>query len=440
MTESYKSKKRRCLETMLRWMAVLVLKKYQPKIIGITGSVGKTSTKEAVYSVLSKKYRTRRNEKNYNNEVGLPLTIIGVESGGRSFWGWLRVSLKWMTLMLLPIRYPKILILEMGADHPGDIGYLTSFIKPDVGILTEIAESHVEFFKSINEIAKEKSRLIKCLEKKDLAVLNYDNQKILEMKNQTQAEVITCGFSDQADIRATDISFVYSSDGDNHYIQGLSFKLNYKGTVLPVRLRHILASHQIYAALLATAVGLRYNMNLVSIAEALENFSTLPGRMKLIRGIKSSYLIDDTYNSSPAALSAAFKVMGEIRAERKIAVMGDMLELGTETENAHRKIAEQFINAQGEIFYSVGVRMKYAAEELARLKFSKDKIKCFDNPQEAGEKLKEIIKPNDLVLIKGSQGIRMEKAVYEIMAEPDKAEFLLCRQSKEWQNIPFKPV
>ncbi|MFA6382950.1 MAG: UDP-N-acetylmuramoyl-tripeptide--D-alanyl-D-alanine ligase [Parcubacteria group bacterium] len=431
--------KLKLLQKMLRIMAILVLKKYDPKIVSVTGSVGKTSTKEAIFTVLASQFRVRRNEKNYNNEIGIPLTIIGASSGQSSFLGWLGVFLKWIGVMISPLEYPEILILEMGADRPGDIEYLTGFIKSDVGIITDVSPSHIEFFKSLEEISKEKGTLVKKLDEKSLAVINIDNSNVAKLKEQIRANLLTIGFLEEAEMRATDPAFVYA-DENNHDIKGLSFKLNYKGTTIPVRLNNVLAKHQIYPALAAAATGIWFQLNLVEIAAALENFASPCGRLNLISGIKNSLIIDDTYNSSPTSAIAALDVLKEIKDKRKIVVMGDMLELGAETERGHRNIAKKFLEVKGNIFLGVGQRMQFAIEEISKHNFPKDNIFSFCNPMEAGKKLQEIVQPEDLILIKGSQGMRMEKVVEEVMAQPQKADELLCRQNEEWRNIPFKEV
>jgi len=436
--EDNKPKKILILQKALRVMAVLVLKKYNPKIISITGSVGKTSTKEAVFTVMASKFRVRGNDKNYNNEIGLPLTIIGVESGESSLIGWIIVFLKWLWIMLAPIEYPEILVLEMGADRPGDIKYLTSFIKSNAAVITDFSSSHVEFFKNVEGVAKEKSVLVKELDEKGLAVLNVDNPYVAKLVDQLKCNVTTFGFSEEAEMRATDISFSYT--GDEQDLKGLSFKLNYKGSTIPVRLNNVLAKHQIYSALAAAAIGVGFGINLVEVGAALENFSLPYGRMNLFGGIKNTNIIDDTYNSSPTSALAALDALGEIAAERRIAVMGDMLELGEETEEKHRAVGKKFLVSKGDIFFAVGQRMKFAGEELEKNKFSKNNLFYFASPLEAGKKLQEIIQAGDLILVKGSQGMRMEKVVEEIMAEPLEAEKLLCRQSAHWKEIPWRPV
>ena len=445
-----KSKKLILLEKVLKGMAALILEKYNPRIVGITGSVGKTSAKEAVFTVLAGHFRVRKNEKNYNNEIGLPLTIIGVESGGRSFLGWLWVFMRWLWVLLFPVEYPEILILEMGADRPGDIKYLTSLIHPEVAVLTDISGSHLEYFKSIEGVAKEKGTLVRALKKNGTAVLNIDNPHILKLKNKFIKEkpdmrISTFGFSQEADVRATDILFNYSNgtgsgDVNSGEIRGLSFKLNFKGTSIPIRLNNILADYSVYAALAGVCVGIEMNINLVEIGSGLANFSTPCGRMGLVTGIKKTFIIDDSYNSSPVSASAALSVLDRIKARRKIAVLGDMLELGGGDQEGHESVAKKFLEIKGDIFFAVGKRMKAAGQVLEKHGFGKNKIFYFENPMEAGKKLQKILREGDLILVKGSQGMRMEKITEEIMAEPQKASELLCRQDKKWREKPWKPV
>lgn len=439
---SDKSKKLIYLEKILRVMSVLVLKKYQPKIIGITGSMGKTSAKEAVFAVLSSRFSVRRNEKNYNNEIGLPLTIIGAESGESSFWGWLKVFMQWAGMIMFPVKYPEILVLELAADHPGDIKYLVDFIKPSIGIITDISMSHLEFFKNIENIAKEKGELVKKLERDELAILNIDNQQVAKIKNQLKCRTMTFGFFEEAQVRASDVFYNYTGHQsvDNN-IKGLSFKLTYKGTTMPMRLNNVLAKHNIYPAMAAIAIGIELGLNLVEIGQALENFALPSGRMNILAGIKNSLIIDDTYNaSSPHSVIAAVAALENIEAPRKIIVLGDMLELGEDTESAHREVAKRFLRVDGAILLAVGERMMFALEELKKHKLNPDRVYHFSSPMKAGAALQKIIKEGDLILVKGSQGMRMEKVVEEVMAEPEKASELLCRQSESWKQKPWQPV
>ena len=440
--ENQKSLKIIFLEKTLRFMARAVLKKYKPKIVGITGSVGKSSSKEAIFSVLTEHFNVRKNEKNYNNEIGLPLSIIGSLAGGRSVGKWLKVLTRWIGIIVFPVKYPEILILEMGADRPGDIKYLTEFIKCQIAVVTDISGSHLEYFKTLNGIAKEKLSLVENISSDGSVAVNIDNPYIFKFCNHPknkEKKFVTFGFSPEAEARATDIFYNYNGQGTEG-IKGLSFKLNHKGTTIPVRLNGVLARHSIYAALSAISVGIVLGINLVEIAKSLENFSLPPGRMTLISGIKNSFIIDDTYNASPVSTLAAFQAFKEIKATRKIAVLGDMLELGLDTEEGHKKVAQEFLDIKGDIFFAVGQRMKMGAFGVFSQEENQEKIFFFSDVFSAGKKLQEIIRPGDLILVKGSQGMRMEKVVEEIMMEPMKASKLLCRQEIAWKKIPVKKV
>ncbi|MBI2451067.1 MAG: UDP-N-acetylmuramoyl-tripeptide--D-alanyl-D-alanine ligase [Parcubacteria group bacterium] len=420
-----KSILRYCLKICSR----IILWKYKPKIISITGSVGKTSTKEAIFAVLSSEYNVRKSEKNYNNEIGLPLAILGLESPGKNIFGWLAAFFKAWKMIIFKVLFPEILILEMGADRPGDIGYFTSFIKSDVAAVTALGEIpvHVEFYSGPEEVAREKAKLVASLNARGAAILNYDDIAVLAMKEKTSAKIITYGFGQGADLRATDIRFNEEKSGKIE----LNFKLNYAGKVVPIWLPNILAKHQIYASLSAVACGIIFGMNLVKISEALKEFRPPQGRMNLIKGNKNTRIIDDTYNASPDSMAAALEVLGELKGKRKIAVLSDMLELGKYSVEAHQAIGNKALKVS-DIIITVGERAKFIAYEARSLK-PEIKVLEFSTSEEVGKELEKIIESGDLILVKGSQGMRMEKIVEEIMAEPEKAKDLLVRQEEFWK-------
>lgn len=427
-----KSKKIIFLEKLLRLMAQAVLRRHKPKIIGITGSVGKTSAKTAVYAVLSSKFHVRENQKNYNNEIGIPLTIIGAESGGKNIFKWIWIFIKWLWTIIYP-KYPEILILELGVDRPEDMRYFMSFIQPTVGIVTNVSSSHIEYFKTVDNIAKEKRVLIESLKENGFAILNADDQRAFQMHQHTKAQIIPFGQGEKSLVGASNIVYNY----DSGVPTGISFKLNYDGKNIPIRLRNILAAHQVYAALAAVSAGIIFKMNLVDIAGALELLKSPTGRMTLLEGVSGSYIIDDTYNASPVSTIAALDVLHELTAKRKIAVLGDMLELGNQTKMGHKEVAGKIFAIGVDMFVAVGKRMEYAIEELIALGFPKSSIMHFDDPEQASEKISEMIKEGDFILVKGSQGMRMEKIVEKLLKDPSGAEKLLCRQSREWRKKPF---
>lgn len=424
------------LRFKLKILSQIILWKYKPFIIGVTGSVGKTSTKEAVYCILSShfsKERVRRNIKNYNNDIGVPLTILGLESGGHSFKEWLNIFLIALKTIFFRTEYPEILVLEMGADRPGDIKYLTRFIHSKIGIITAIGEIpvHVEFFKSPVQVAREKAVLAQSLSQDGWLILNYDDEAVRKIRGKVGVKILTYGFEEGADVRAVNFETQdILEDG------GITFKIEHNGKIVPVRLKGILGRHQVYGLLAAAAVGITFEINLIEIIEALQNYKSPAGRMKLLKGIKNSWIIDDTYNSSPSAVLEALATLKEIKIKeggKKIAVLGDMLELGQFTEKAHRMVGKRAIEI-ADIIFAIGTRAAFIADEARQQSFPKEKIFEFDTADEAKKAVQDIIEEGDLILIKGSQSMRMEKIVEEIMAEPQRAEELLVRQEETWKK------
>ncbi len=415
---------------ILKILAQATLWRYKPMIVGVTGSVGKTSTKEVIYAVLKDKYNVRRNIRNYNNEIGVPLTILGQETGGRSSWRWLQVFLAGFFETLYTKDYPQILVLEMGADRLGDIAYLASFVKCDVGVVTAIGEIpvHVEFFQTADQVAKEKSNILKCLGKDGWAVLNFDDERVKIMARRTQGKIFSYGFDEKANLRAVN----FEQHLENLNEAGISFKVDYQGNNVPLRLKNIYAKHQVYAVLAGVAVGLIFKMNLIEITEGLKNYDQPTGRLRLIHGIKNSWIIDDTYNSSPSSTLGALELLA-LMPGRKIAVIGDMLELGSFTEEAHRQMGAKAAEI-AEIILAVGERAIFLADEAKKQGMPKEKIFHFASAEEAGRLLQDLIEKGDIILVKGSQGIRMEKVVKEIMAEPQRAKELLVRQDESWES------
>lgn len=421
---------KKLLERLLSYLTKKIIKKYQPKVVGITGSIGKTSAKEAIFSVLKTKFNVRKNIKNYNNEIGVPLTVIGAYSAGRSLVGWLNVFLQGVNLIIKKDKnYPEILVLEMGADHPGDIEYLVNMVECYVGVVTKIAPVHLEFFKTEENIAKEKGKIVTHLAKESFAVLNFDDDKIKAMPKNIKAQIISYGYDEQADVRAIELE----NQGQGLDLQGLKFKLSYQGSTVPMILPKVIGAHQIYAAMAAGAVGKAFDMNLIEIAEGLKNYRSPKGRMNLITGKNNSLIIDDTYNSSPQAAEAAVESVAKLKIEQanqKVAIMGDMLELGEISKQAHydlgKKIAESGFN--------VGIFVGQYKDDMARgaQENGLENVLTFKTSEEAAQKLKEGVDNNDILLVKGSQGARMEKIVKALMAKPDEAKKLLVRQSADW--------
>lgn len=423
---------------LLRMEAKLVLKKYKPKIIGVTGTVGKTSTKDAIFEVVSKEFRARKNEKSYNSELGVPLTILGAKSAWNNPFQWLLILFKGAALIFgrrTSEEYPEWLILEMGVDRPRDMKKILGCAKPDISVITALGETpvHIEYFKNPEELIGEKSRIIKTLKQENFAVLNADDKAISGMKEKTRAKILTFGFSQEADLIASDYHIVFKKEGEKDIPEGITFKVNYKGNIIPVRIFGAFGRQIVYSALAAISAGIALNLNLVEMTESFSHYQSPAGRLKLLEGVKNTFILDDSYNSSPVAVSAAFEVLIELPAKRKVAILGDMLELGKYTIDEHKKIGRE-VKKIANLLFTVGPRSKFIAEEARETGFNPKNIFEFSTSDEAKLEVQKKIKEGDLILIKGSQGMRMEKITEEIMAHPEMKEELLVRQEREWQN------
>jgi UDP-N-acetylmuramyl pentapeptide synthase len=428
---------RNILKLKLKIIAKLILYRYKPKIVGITGSIGKTSAKEAIKHILEAKFNVRTSFKNYNNEFGLPLTIIGCKSPGKNYFAWFFVFFKALSLLIFKSKnYPKVLILEMGVDRPGDMDYLVSIAKPSIAVITSVSYSHLEYFGSLANIKKEKQRLAEALPVGGLAILNYDSAPVKEMTANLKSKVISYGiYENDVSLKAQDIT--YNFEKERYELAGVNFKLNYEGAVVPVKIKNVMSQPAIYAALAAFAVAKEMGFSVLEAASLLSDFSLPPGRMNMLPGIKHSFIIDDTYNSSPEAALSAVEILGKMSIDseaHKYAVMGDMLEIGAYTIEGHRLVGRKIKEVGIDYLVAVGERARDFIRGAQDSGMSKDRVFFFDYPEEAGRFLQHRLQAGDLLLIKGSQGARMEKIVKELMAEPDKAKDFLVRQDEGWQK------
>ena len=419
--------------------AKIALARFKPKIVAITGSVGKTSAKDAIHAVLATKFFIRKSEKSFNSEIGTPLTILGLPNGWNNPLAWLVILISG-ALVLFRRKYPDWLILEIGADRPGDIKKIASWIKPDIVVITRFAKIpvHVEFFASPHKVIEEKMNLARALKENGVLILNGDDDDILETKNEIRRQTILYGFNQNVSIKASNEQIMYTASSG--VPTGMTFKVDCAGSNIPIKISGVLGKQIIYAALAALATAHSQNINFLEAAEALENLATPSGRMKILKGVKNSLIIDDTYNSSPVALEEALLTLKNLSIDRqthppmkRIAVLGDMLELGKHSTNEHKKagiLAGGFVD----LLITVGKRAEGFAEGALKAGLPPQKIIKSENSWEAGEYLDSIVAEGDILLVKGSQGIRMERLVEKIMAEPENKEKLLVRQDKEWQK------
>lgn len=422
------------LQFLLKWLAKAVIARYNPKIVGVTGSVGKTGSRTAIVAVLGQRYRVFDSKKNLNNEIGLPLTILGEsDSGYRNPIAWISILGRALGRLLFKNKsYPEVLVLEYGIDHPGDMDYLLSIARPSVAVVTAVSATHLEFLKTIDGVAKEKGKLIAALPTDGVAVLNYDFQLVASMKSRTKARIVGYGEAETADIKMFGVKISQAADNQ---IQGMSFRLTVGGSTVPVLIKNAVGKPVVSMAAAGAAVGYAMGLSALDITRGLENFITPTGRLKLIKGFNNSLIIDDTYNSSPQALIEAINVLDELplaSTTRRWAILGDMLELGTASEALHYDIGKAIASKKVDYLVTVGNQTKYLLAGARDAGMSAENSWHIDNIAEVSIRVKEKLQVGDIVLIKGSQGIRCEKIVKDLMAEPDRAPELLVRQSAPW--------
>ena len=427
---------KKIIVTIVTWQARLVIKKYKPKIIAITGSVGKTSTKDAIFTILSKFKKVRKSEKSFNSEIGLPLTILGCPNGWSNPVTWLENIIKGFGLILFKNSYPEYLVLEVGVGKPGDIKKnVAPWLAPDIVVITRFPDKpvHVEFFESVENIIEEKSALAYALKPDGVLILNHDDEKVYAVHNKANRRTVSYGMNINATYRVTYPVYMNTDINGVETTRGISFKLEHDGHTFPVVLPNIVGMHYVGSALAALACALEIGCDLLMSLNYISEYNTPPGRLSLIKGINESNIIDDTYNSSPVAAIAAIEVLKEMKGKRKIAVLGDMLELGKYTEEEHHSLGNE-VSKIADILVVVGLRSKFIAEGALESGFKQKNLYSFDTSETAAKFMEDLVKKGDLILVKGSQGVRLERVVAAIMDNKDDRYKLLCRQEKEWQN------
>jgi UDP-N-acetylmuramoyl-tripeptide--D-alanyl-D-alanine ligase len=303
--------------------------------------------------------------------------------------------------------------LEYAADRPGDIKYLLTIARPNMGVITAIGDipSHVEYYSGPEDVAREKGRLIEYLSVGGFAVLNCDDVIVRNLQSRTRARVVTFGFGKEAEVRITRF--------ENRIHEGtpigISFKLEYNGSFVPVRIEHAFGRAHAYAAAAAAAIGIAFGMNLVAISDALANYAPADSRMQVFRGIKSTYVIDDAYNASPLSLRVALDTLGDLPGKRKIAVLGDMLEIGKYTSEAHER-AGRAVAEVADFLFAVGPRAAMIADAAHENGMKKNTIFSFAGADVAKIAVRDFVRKGDVILIKGSHAMHMESIVDELCA------------------------
>jgi UDP-N-acetylmuramoyl-tripeptide--D-alanyl-D-alanine ligase len=411
---------------LLGGLAALVVHRHAPLIVAVTGSVGKTSARSAIAAVLARSFRVRASTGNFNNELGVPLTILGVASApGRSPFAWAALFFRAFRLAYGRVDpdFPKVLVLEMGADHPGDLMYLAAIAPPDVAVITAVAEAHTEYFGSIDGVAEEKGTLVEVLPERGWAVLNADDPRVAAMADRTGAGVMRYGLGSDADVRAENVT-IESAMGTVF----TRFGLVMDGQRFETTLSGAVGTGAVSAALAGAAVASVLGVDPKLIPFGLAAFQPAPGRLRVLSGIKKTTILDDSYNASPRAAGLALDTLMALPADdgaRRIAVMGDMLELGALTEEAHRQVGAKAADAGVDVLIGVGPRSKSLCDGARERGMSQDLVFHMHDALEASHFLQDRLRPGDVILIKGSRGMRMERAVKDLMSEPERADELL---------------
>ena len=356
------------------------------EVIGITGSLGKTTTKEVTASVLSSKWQVLKSEGNLNSEIGLPMTVLNG----------------------LDARH-EVAVLEMAMYQVGDIRFLAEVAHPRVGVVTAVLPVHLERLGTIERIHQAKQELVEELPSNGVAVLNADDPRVNSMAAATSARVVRYGVDPTADVRAEHI--------DSQGLRGVEFDLLLGGERRHVHLP-LLGAQSVHAALAAAAVASEEGLSLSETAEALQRLSpTL--RMLILEGVNGSRVVDDSYNASPESVLAALNLLRELPGRRKIAVLGDMLELGTQEEPSHRRVGNRAA-AVLDLLITYGPRSRTTAAGARSAGLKPDQVLESESHAETVEFLRNQLRPGDDVLVKGSLAMGMSAVVQGIRADGER--------------------
>ena len=358
------------------------------KFIGVTGSVGKTTTVIASQAVLMQKYKTISTAQthaempNLDTIFNLPMTILRVRPG-----------------------IEKI-VLEMGIEYKGEMDFYLHLIQPQTAIVTRIANAHSEFLGDVEEIASEKGKLVASLPAAGVAILNFDDPLVKKMAETTKAKVLYFGTnSKECHVWASDIKITNFQ---------LSFGLNYGVESVEIK-SHFLGLHQVYPLLAAATLGLEASIPLMKIKKALESIAPPEHRLQPLEGYNNSIVLDDTYNAAPIALDEALDTLSRVSAHRRIAVIGEMRELGEFSEKLHRLIARKIMKEQPDlVFLGIG-DTKYIAEELLNLGWNQDRLEYNLKNPEIVNKLLQVLTKGDVVLVKGARANRLDEVVSRLV-------------------------
>lgn len=373
----------------LRDLAACYRDKFQIPVIGVTGSVGKTTAKDMIAAVLGTKYQVMKTEGNLNSRTGLPLTVLGLE------------------------RRHEVCVLEMGMNQPGEIDYLSQIAKPDVAVITNIGDAHIENLGSRENILKAKCEVFPNMRSGGLAVLNADDELLAGLRGTLGMDTVFCGRSPQADYRATQVQ----SDGAGRILCRAHTPAGEFSLQIPA-----LGQHMIYPALTAAAVGERFGLTPEQIARGILQFEPTKMRMNVLHRGQGITILNDAYNANPQSMRAAIGVLGDSRCSFKLAVLGDMFELGSLAPALHAGVGEVLGKAGIDCLVAVGELSTHMAE-AAKSAGVPQVFHC-PNKHAAMPVISSLLRPDATVLVKASRGMAMEELVDYLISmteEPSKA-------------------
>lgn len=423
------------LVQILNYLSKQRLAKYKPYVVGITGNVGKTTTKDYIYAVLKHGgIQVRATQKSFNSEFGVPLTILGEDNPWDSAFGWAKIVVRHFFLNYLKENYPKVLVLEAGADAPLDIWKITQVVTPNTVVLTAFAEKpvHAEFFPDRETHLREKQYLLDAVSQNGVVIFNSDDKDMtaLAEAHSTQKKISYGKTSKDVQLINTFVAY----DKENFPV-GLQIIFVIDNTQYEIILEGVLGNSHAYAVLAAVATGLTFNLDIKIIVESFEKVALPKSRLRILKGKNNVILLDDTYNASPKAALLALETLRSIKTEgQKIAVLGHMAELGEAGVEEHRKVAKLAAEVAQQVVL-VGRHNDWYLNGLREAKFDPENIFLAKDATEAIQIIAKNItlSEGDVVLLKGSQSARIEKVVVTLLKNP-KDRKQVCRQEEEWQK------
>ena len=421
----------------LRFLARAVVHRYHPFIVMVTGSVGKTSTKDAVAAVLARRFLVRKSDKSFNSELGVPFTILGVENPWNNLFAWIKVMKSAFVLLFLPNHYPNMLVLETGADRPGDLSRILKIAKPDMVVVTRLPEIsvHVEAYASPEAVREEEFSPAFALPASSPLIIPADDSYASDNARRTPARIISYGISNDSFVHIHNVNFL-ESEGvvSGHHtnqigvVAGMQADVSVGGENGKLLVKGSVGRTQLLPLAAALAVASAFEIPLSEALEALEEYQPPPGRGRLLVGKNGSVIIDDSYNASPAAVEEALVTLKSFpHAKRRIAILGDMLELGRYSVEEHERIATLAADS-ADFIIAVGVRARAFVNARKNIE-----TMSFNNSNEAALALPELVREGDVILVKGSQSIRTERIVEALLANPSDV-IKLVRQEKKWKE------